>query len=91
MYYYIHKGFQGGTSGKELACQCRRHVLPLDWEKSLEEDTVTHFSILAWRIACTEEPGGLQSIGLRKVRHNFSDLAYTHAVLTGELELQHVN
>ena len=30
----------------------------------------THSSILAWRILCTEEPGGLQSIGSQRVRHN---------------------
>ena len=30
----------------------------------------THFSTLAWRIPWTEEPGGLQSIGLQRVRHN---------------------
>ena len=29
-----------------------------------------HFSILAWRIPLTEEPGGLQSRGLQKVRHD---------------------
>jgi len=31
---------------------------------------VTHSSILAWRIPRTEEPGGLQSMGLQRVRHN---------------------
>ena len=31
---------------------------------------VTHSSILAWRIPWTEEPGGLQSRGLQRVRHN---------------------
>ena len=31
----------------------------------------THSSILAWRILCIEEPGGLQVIGLRRVRHNW--------------------
>ena len=30
----------------------------------------THTGILAWRIPCTEEPGGLQSIALHRVRHN---------------------
>ena len=29
----------------------------------------THFSIIAWRISLTEEPGGLQSIGLQRVGH----------------------
>jgi len=36
-------GFPGGTSGKELACQCRRH----GQEDSLEESMATHSSILA--------------------------------------------
>ena len=39
----------------------------------------THSRILAWRIPWTEEPGGLQSIGLQRVRHNWSNLAHTHA------------
>ena len=36
----------------------------------LEEGMATLFSILAWRIPWTEEPGGLQSIGSQRVRHN---------------------
>ena len=39
-------------------------VRSLGWEDPLEEDMGTHFSILAWEIPWTEEPGGLQSIGL---------------------------
>ena len=35
----------------------------------------THSSILAWRIPGTEEPGGLLSMGLHRVRHDWSDLA----------------
>ena len=35
----------------------------------------THSSILAWRIPWTEEPGGLQSIGLQRIGHDRSDLA----------------
>ena len=34
------------------------------------EDLATHSSILAWRIPCTEEPGGLQSTGSHRVRHD---------------------
>ena len=40
------------------------------WEYPLEEGMATHSSILAWRIPWTEEPGGLQSIGSQRVRHN---------------------
>jgi len=39
-------------------------------EDPLEESTATHSSILVWRIPWTEEPGGLQSIGLHRVRYN---------------------
>ena len=38
--------------------------------RSLEEGLATHSSILAWRIPWTEEPGGLWSIGLQRVRHD---------------------
>ena len=39
-------------------------------EDSLEEEMATHSSILAWRIPWTEEPGGLQSMGSQRVRHD---------------------
>ena len=42
----------------------------LGWEDPLEEGMATHPSILAWRIPWTEEPGGLQSMGLLGIRHN---------------------
>ena len=41
----------------------------LGWEDPLEEDMATHFSILAWRIPRTEEPGGLHSMGSQRVGH----------------------
>ena len=41
-------------------------VQSLGQEDLLEEDMVTHSSILAWRIPWTEEPGGLQSMGSQK-------------------------
>ena len=36
----------------------------------LEKEMATHFSILAWRIPLTEEPGGLQSMALQRVGHD---------------------
>ena len=42
----------------------------LGQEDPLKEDTATHSGFLAWRIAWTEEPGGLQSMGSQRVRHN---------------------
>ena len=55
-------------------------VPSLDWEDPLEEGMATPSSILAWRIPWTEESGGLQSIGLQRVGHNWSDLACMHTV-----------
>ena len=42
----------------------------LGWEEPLEKEMATHFSILAWEILWTEEPGGLQSIGCQRVRQD---------------------
>ena len=38
----------------------------------------THWSILAWRILRTEEPGRLQSMGLQRLRHDWRDLPHMH-------------
>ena len=46
-------------------------VWSLGWEDPLEEGMATHSSILAWRIPWTEEPGGLQSIGSQRLRHDW--------------------
>ena len=45
-------------------------VQSLDWEDPLEKELATHSSILPWKIPWTEEPGGLQSMGSQRVRHN---------------------
>ena len=42
----------------------------LGQEDPLEEEMATHSSILAWKIPWTEEPGGLQSMGLQRVGHD---------------------
>ena len=71
-------GFPGEASGKESNCQRRRHktrVWSLGQEDPLQEGLATLSSILAWRILWTEEPGGLQYIGLQRVGHDWSNLA----------------
>ena len=45
-------------------------ILSLGREDPLEEEMATHFSILAWRSPWTEVPGGLQSMGPQKSRHD---------------------
>ena len=51
---------------KRLPAMWDTWVLSLGWEDLLEKEMATHSSILAWRILWTEEPGGLQSMGLQK-------------------------
>ena len=55
---------------KNLPAMQETWVQSLDWEDPLEKDMATQFSVLAGNIPWTEEPGGLQSIGLQKVGHD---------------------
>ena len=55
---------------KKSACNAGDLGSSLGWEDSLEKGMATHYSILAWRTPWTEEPGGLQTMGLQRVRHN---------------------
>ena len=57
-----HKAASAEDAGTQVLC--------LGWEDPLEKEMATHFSILAWKIPWTEEPGELQSMGSQKVRHN---------------------
>ena len=45
-------------------------VPSLGWEDPLEEEMATHSSILVWEIPWTEEPGGLQSVRLKRFGHD---------------------
>ena len=45
-------------------------VQPLGQEDAVEKGMAVHSSIFGWRIPWTEEPGGLQSLGLQRVRHD---------------------
>ena len=48
---------------------------------ALEKEMAIHSSVLAWRIPETGEPGGLLPMGLRRVRHDWSDLAAAAAAI----------
>ena len=54
---------------KNLPAMQETQVQSLGQEDPLEKEMATYSGILAWRIPWTEEPGGLQSMGLQKVRH----------------------
>ena len=45
-------------------------VPSVSWEDILEKEMATHYSIPAWEIPWTEEPRGLQSMGLQRVQHD---------------------
>ena len=63
----VAEGLPWWLSGNEPACQCRRHRRQfLGWEDPLGKEMATHSSILAWGLPWTEEPGGLQSVGLQE-------------------------
>ena len=51
------------------------HFRSLGQEGPLEKDMAIHFSILAWRIPWTEEPSGVQSMGLQRVEYDWNNLA----------------
>ena len=57
-----------GSVVKNLPTVQETQVQSLGQEDPLEEGVATYSSILAWRIPWTEEPGGLQSIGLQRVK-----------------------
>ena len=53
--------------------RCRRQevqIRSLGWEDPLEEEMATHSRTLTWKIPWTEEPGGLQTVGSPRVRHD---------------------
>ena len=68
-----HMDFSGGTSGLPRQ-ETEMWVWSLSQEYPLEEGMAPHFGILVWRISWTEQPGGLQSMGSQRVRHDWSDL-----------------
>ena len=75
-----HLGFPDGTSGKELACQRRRHkrhrFTPWVGKIPLEEEMTTHSSILAWRISWTGSLEGYSPEGHKKFNMEGSSLVH---------------
>ena len=64
---------------KRLLAIWETWVRSLGQEDPLEKEMVTHSSILAWRIPWMEEPGGLQSMGSQRVRHDWTtSLSLSH-------------
>ena len=57
---------------KRLSTMRETRVRSLGWEDPLEKAMSIHSSTIAWKIAWTEEPGRLQSLGSQRVRHDWA-------------------
>ena len=68
----LRTGFRGGSDDKDSAYDAGELGLVLESEKFPREENALYSSILVWKIPWTEEPGGLQSMGLQRVRHNIT-------------------
>ena len=87
-------GFPAGTSGKELAWQCRRHkrhgfypwIRKIPWRRAWQP---TPF--LPGESPCTEESDRLQSIGSQGGRHDWSDLACMYKMALKILSLHFIH
>jgi len=66
----IIKNFPVDQRVKNLPAMQETRIQSLGPEDPLEKGMSIHSSILAWRIPWTEEPGGLQSVGLQRVGHD---------------------
>ena len=67
---FYHMGFRGGSVVKNLPANAGDAGSIPGQEDPLEEEMATCYSIFAWKIPWTEEPGRLQSMGSQKVRHD---------------------
>ena len=63
-------GFPHSSVVKSLPAVQETQIRFLGQEHPLEKEMATHSSILAWETPWTEEPGGLQSVGLERVGHD---------------------
>ena len=89
-YTQIIYGLDTGTSlvaqlVKNLPAMQVTRVRSLGWQDPLEKEMATLSSILAWKIPWTEEPGGLQSTGSQRVRHDWVTNIFTF-IFKGSLE-----
>ena len=65
-------GFPDGSDGKESICNAGHVGVIPGSGRSPEKGMATHSCVLGWRIPWTEEPDGLQSMGLQRVGHDWS-------------------
>ena len=73
---YLFWGFPGGSDGNESPCNAG-DTWSLGWEGLLKKEMATHSSIPTRKIPWTEEPGGLQPMGLQRVGHDWGTNSFT--------------
>ena len=71
-------GFPGGSVVKNPPAKQEMRVRSLGQEDSQEKEMATYSSILAWEIPRTEEPDGLQSMGLQRVGQDLETKQQQH-------------
>ena len=74
----MQSNIQVAQTVKNLPAMQETQVQSLGQEDPLEKEMAIHSSILAWRIPWTEEPGGLQSMGLQRVGYDWATNTHTH-------------
>ena len=83
LYQQLH--LSGGSAGKESLCNAADLGSISRLERSPGEGKATHSNILAWRIPWTEDPGGLQSMGSQRVRHDWATFTFKMVKLVYEV------
>ena len=71
MLHFLH----GITFFNAIFVHVQFNLLQLKMLKNMDKEMATHSSFLAWKIPRTEEPGGLQSMGLKRVRQQLNNWA----------------
>ena len=74
-------GSLSGSVGRNPPAMQETKAQTLGQEDPLKEGMATHSSILTWGIPWTEQPGGLQTMGSQRVRHDRSYWAHTHTAI----------
>ena len=75
--FCLTDGFPGGSDGKESTCNAGDQGSIPGSGRSSGQGNGNSFSVLDWKIPWTEEPGGLQPMGLQRIRHNWVTNTFT--------------
>ena len=78
----------GGSVVKNPLANSGPWVCSLGQEDPLEKEMANHFSIISWEIPWTEEPGGLQFVGSRGVRHDWACIQLYANIFNDQHEMQ---